>query len=140
MTMDHQHLDDEPQAFSPLAVHIASSDVPLASAPASSPRRRRAATCRTFTIISANPVVPLFAEDLSRRGLMVQAVGTNDVILCQSKAQAQAAQSTADPEGTLIPHTNTAPWPVPTTDQLWATAITFPALLAVTVVNDAPAL
>jgi hypothetical protein len=109
-------------------------------------RKRIKAVYRTFVLTAANPVIPILAEDLSRRTTYVQAI-TNSVLLCESQSQAQepansVAAAFANPSGTLlfVPATGAAVstrWPLDTNDVMWATAIAFPAMLTMTIHNEA---
>jgi hypothetical protein len=103
-------------------------------------------TFRTIVLTALNPVRPLMAADLSREYAQVEAF-TNDVVLCetQSKAQDPANQVAGlpNPEGALLKASCTAAQPtlafpprkLETTDLVWVTAASFPAVVVVTLIN-----
>ncbi|HEY1618004.1 MAG TPA: hypothetical protein VGG25_10325 [Streptosporangiaceae bacterium] len=114
-------------------VHLASSDVPLGvidarpPAPARGPdRRRQAAVMRYLTLTTTAAVLPLLAADLSRAEAWAQAFG-NDVVICTSKGDALTTAQTSEIAGAVLPHANTAPTLIRTTDEVWITALAFPA-------------
>jgi hypothetical protein len=97
-------------------------------------------TFRSLQLNAANPVKSLCAADPSREGILVQAF-TNDVVLCetQGKAQDPANSLTANPgfpEGYLLAKANTKPTWLPSTDLIWVTAGTFPALVTICLINE----
>jgi hypothetical protein len=133
----------------PIPVHVTGTSA--------SPRRRVKAVYRTFVLSAAAPVIPIAAEDLSRRNGWAIAYGSS-VVLCESQSQAQdpgnavASAVTgftltpANPQGTLlyVPQTGTLQsdrWPIDSNDVIWASALlltgTEVAYLAVTLYSRA---
>jgi len=124
----------------PIPVTLAHPDQLAGLLDASRRKRHRDVTFRTIQLTTANPVKAIFAGDLSRALVIVQAF-TNDVILCetQSKAEDPANASPAAasyPEGYLLAKANTTPTYLPTTDLAWATAATLPAQITVCLINN----
>jgi hypothetical protein len=121
-------------------------------------RRYTRAVYRTFVFTAAAPVQPIAAEDLSREEMWLVAYG-NSVVICESESQAQDpdnqaagtgvfANTPANPQGTLLyvpsgaafpnpPSPVSVRWTLATTEQVWATALAYPTLLAVTLINRA---
>jgi len=101
-------------------------------------KEHRDITFRTIVLSALNPVRPLFAADLSRQLVIVQAF-SNPVVLCETQSKAQdPANSVAglpNPEGYLLSSNNTAPTYLPTTDLCWVTAQAFPAIISVCLIN-----
>jgi hypothetical protein len=123
----------------PIPVRLHPDDLSAIAQAARKHRDHYDITFNTIRLSAQNPVLPVCNPDLSREGVYVQAL-TNDVVLCETKSKAQdpANSATANPnfpEGTLLPKANTKPVWLPVTDGLWATAGTFPAQLAVILVN-----
>ena len=116
-----------------VSVHLASSDVPIGN-PAG---RERAVSFYTLVLTADDPVQQVLRPDPNRVTARVQAGGAN-VVLTKTKgagqnATADAAQAT--PHGMLLPYTNTAPYPLDTTGEVWAAAASYPAQVAVSVIT-----
>ena len=120
MTYDEEHH----RPVEPARVHIAGSDIPLAHhAPA---RKRRGLSTRSFTLNSTDPVQQILPLALNRCEALVQPL-TNPVTLYSSKADAQAGGNA----GITIPAAGSVPFPVNTTDPVWATAAVLPTTVSV---------
>jgi hypothetical protein len=121
-------------------------------------RRYTRAVFRTFVFTAANNIFPIAAEDLSRADMWLMAIG-NSVVICESQSQAQDpanqiagtgvfANTPANPAGTLLyvpsgaaftspPSPISERWTMQTTEVVWATALAYPTMLAVTLINRA---
>jgi hypothetical protein len=121
-------------------------------------RGYKRAVFRTFAFTAANNVFPIMAEDLSREDAWLIAYG-NSVVICETQSQAQDpanqiagtgvfANSPANPQGTLLyvpsgpaftspPSPISVRWTLQTTEVVWATALAYPTMLAVTLINRA---
>ncbi len=131
----------------PVPVHVTNAGIL-----ATRKRKRHHTIYRTFVLTAANPVIPVLAEDMSRTGAHFQAIG-NSVLICESQSQAQdpdnaVALAFANPQGLLLYVDAAATglgsgglsvsdrWPIFTNDVVWATAIAFPAFLAVSITSE----
>lgn len=126
-------MDDQQQAVNdlPVSVHIASASASLRLGAALPARpRQRAVTLRTIQLTQASQAWPVLSRDLARAGAWVQAL-TQDVTLARSRAEAETG------EGYTLPHANTAPTPLDTTDEVWAYAAAVPAQLSVLTITEA---
>jgi hypothetical protein len=140
----------------PVPVEVTNAE---ALAGAVQPKRRYTrAVFRTFVFTAASNVFPVAAEDLSREDMWLMAIG-NSVVICESQSQAQDpanqiagtgvfANTPANPQGTLLyvpsgaaftspPSPISARWTLQTTEVVWATALAYPTMLAVTLINRA---
>lgn len=113
--------------YPPVRVHLIGSDIPVGPAPGRVP----VGILHTVYLTAQTPVAQVCGKDPARRVAICQAV-TNDVVLGASKALA------ASSEGAILPHSNTAPTPVPGTGELWAYAATTPAQVSVVEWTEAP--
>lgn len=120
----------------PVLVHLTGSDVPLT--PQQKSRAARRSLLFTLTFSALTPFRQVCGPDPCRVRLLVQAGGA-DVVLCKSQGEAQANTGDpayAAPTGMLLPFGNAGPWPLDTTDELWAAAAVYPAQLAVTIITE----
>lgn len=109
-------------------VHIRSSDVHLGP-PTERPapqRKRKGASLRSFTLNANDPVQQILPLNLNRCEAWVQPI-TNAVTLYTSRADAQNAGNA----GITIPAAGSLPFPVNTTDPVWATAAVLPTTVSV---------
>lgn len=99
-------------------VHLTGSDLPL-TAPAPK-RARRGASLRTFVLTSADQVQQILPQNTNRSEAWVQCVDASPhaFTLHESFANAQAGGNA----GVTVPAANTSPYPLSTTDAVWATA------------------
>jgi hypothetical protein len=141
------HPEEISHDMSTVAVYLTN---PEALIPASDKKVHYDITFRTIVLnapAAGNPAVGssvkvLCAADLSREYIIVSAV-TNDVVLCSSQADAQdgnnAVAGLPNPTGTLLKASTTTlaypPIRIPTTDLVWVTAASFPAIVPVILVN-----
>lgn len=120
-------------AVEAVKVHISGSDVPF-SRPEPR-RRRRGVALRTFTLTSNDPVQQILPLNSNRCEAWVQNVDTaaKDFTLHESLANAQAGI------GVTVPKGNTGPYPLATTDAVWATAADadLPVTISVSAVMEA---
>jgi hypothetical protein len=140
----------------PVPVEITNAEALAGLVPRPGPRKHVRAVYRTFVFTAAAPVLPVAAEDLSRDEMWLIAYG-NSVVICESQSQAQDpdnqiagtgvfANTPANPQGTLLyvpsgaafaspPSPISVRWTFSTTEVVWATALAFPTMLAVTLIN-----
>jgi hypothetical protein len=113
-----------PHTLEPVRVHIASSDVPMRShEPAG--RIRRGLAGRSFTLTTTDPVQQILPLNINRCEGWVLPL-TNDVTLYTSKADAQGGGN----GGITVPAGGKVPFPVNTTDPVWATAAVLPTTVS----------
>jgi hypothetical protein len=112
----------------PVKVHLSSSDLPLAP---TQKRCRRGVSFRTVTLTTSDPVQQILPQNLNRVEAWAQAF-TNAVTVYSSRADAQAAGGA----GITLPVANTAPYPLNTTDAVWATASVLPTTISVTAIIE----
>lgn len=128
--------ETETTEYEPVRVHVVADSTATPATP-----RRMAVTYRTIVLTTTSPVQNLLGTDPSRCHVLVQAT-TNDVVLAATEAQAQDAANQASgipaPDGFLLPHANTAPARLETTEQLWAAAATYPAIVSLAIAAPAP--
>jgi hypothetical protein len=117
-------------------VHIKSSEVPFVAA---HPQRRpQAPNFFTIVLTSIEPVKQILPPDPKRIIAYVQAGGFN-VVLTTTKGDAQHNTSDptyATPTGMVLPYGNTAPYPLPTTGEVWAASASYPAQVTVTTITE----
>ena len=104
----------------PVKVHISGSDLPLARP---EPKKyRRGVSLRTFVLTTADPIQQILPQNANRCEAWVQNVDTTakTFTLYTSLGDAKAAGN----GGVTVPKTNTAAYPMCTTDAVWATAAT----------------
>lgn len=102
----------------PVKVHVAGSDVPMGH---QEPKKRRhGVSLRTFTLTSADAVQQILPLNINRCEAWIQNVdtATKNFTVYSSKADALSGGGS----GITVPKTNTAPYPLHTTDSVWATA------------------
>lgn len=108
-------------------VHIASSDVPLHPAPAAAPaRRRRGLAARSYTLTATDPVQQILPLNSGRVEAWVQPL-TNPITIGNSKADAAAGGNAV----ATLPAAGNVPFPMNTTDPVWATAAVLPTTVSV---------
>jgi hypothetical protein len=117
--------------YPPISVHIASSDVGTPAKPA---RRRYHVIPRTIVLTTDEPVAQLLRPDPGREYAII-IPRTNDVVLCESKGDAQATSNVSDttfarPNGGVIPKDVEIRIPL-ITSELWAAAATYPTRVTV---------
>lgn len=116
-------------AVEPLKVHLAGSDIPIVHQQPG--KVRHGASLRTFTFTASDPVQQILPLHKNRCEANLQAF-TNDVTVYTSRADAQAGGG----GGVTIPATNTVPYPLNTTDEVWATAAVLPTRLSVSAIIE----
>ena len=98
-------------------------------------------TLATIVLTAQDPVQQLLPLDPLRDSAHVLQGGDQDIVICHSKADAQAASnSTAslpNPTGALILKTFLHPVPLPTTARVLVTAQAFPARVSVIISRHA---
>lgn len=115
----------------PIPVHLTGSDVPLGQA---APRRkRRSFVTRTFTLNATDPAQELLPQSDSRAEAWIT-YSTNVVLLGASRADVLAAGG----QCAQLPVADAVPFPVNTTDALWAGAATLPTTISVFAVYEQP--
>lgn len=119
-------------------VHIASSDVDLASS--TRPRRKRIAlSARQFQLTTSDPVQLILPESDSRvYAWLIVNTATNPVYVGGQKADAQQAANSGALGAAQIP--SQVRWDLPTTDPVWAAApsASLPLTLTVTAFYEQP--
>jgi hypothetical protein len=111
----------------PVHVHIASSDVQLPAAPR---RKRRALKTNTFTLPNSAPVQVMRQSDNRAEGWITSATEASPPAIYIAASQADAASQSGG--AAQIVGTDTAPFPVHTTDAVWLSAATgFPVTVSV---------
>jgi hypothetical protein len=114
----------------PVLVHIAGSDLPLTDHRPAPTRKRRGVSLRSFTLTANDPVQQILPLNTNRCEAWAQAL-TNPITVYGSRADAQAGTG-----GITIPATNTVPYPLNTTDPIWATAAILPTTVSVTAIIE----
>lgn len=113
--------------YEPVKVHVASADpgVQLGAAKASPGTCR--AVYQTVVLTANDPVQDILPADPDREVAYVQALD-NDIVIASTKGVAGSAVNTVasapNPDGTLVPKINTAPWPVHDSGAVFAGATT----------------
>lgn len=108
-------------------VHIASSDVHLAAAaPPPAARKRRGLSVRSFTLTTSDPVQEILPQNLNRCEAWISPA-TNPITIGSSKADALGGGGGV----ATVPAAGNVPWPVNTTDGVWATAAVLPTTVSV---------
>jgi hypothetical protein len=115
----------------PVPVHIASSAVPAARK-----RRRRALRANTYTLTAASPVQLVLPQADSRiEAWITSAVGASPPVIFMSPSQAGAQAQGGG--AAQINGTDTTPFPVNTTDQVWVSAATgYPVTVSVAAIYE----
>lgn len=117
MTYEHTQVE-------PVRVHISGSDLPLTEhAPA---RKRKGVSIRSFTLNSNDPVQQLLPLNLKRCEAWIIPL-TNPITVYSSLADAKQGGNA----GATLPAAGSVPFPVNTTDPVWATATTLPTTVSV---------
>lgn len=117
-------MSEQPSEIPPVQVHVASVAAGVALGGAHAARRARRTAFGTETVNDTNTVRPLLPDNPDRVCAYVQVTG-GDVYLCDSESKAiQAADTASSDLGTLLPHTNTAPWPISGQQAVWVAQVT----------------
>lgn len=121
----------------PIGVHIKSSDVGLGGGG----RKQHRVVFMTETLTTTRPVGELLGYAKTRLYTLMQAGGNNVVIADKSSAQNPANQVSGlpNPQGMVLPYTNTAPTKIPGGQELWAAAAAYPAQITMAVVYETDA-
>ena len=123
--------------FDPVRVHISGSD--LAKDIGLQRPQRMTASPRTVVLSAGTPLMPLCGHEPNRALVKVMAID-NPVIISDSSGQAGQAGNTAvgllNPEGAYLP-VGTQYTDIPTTDQMWVSAATFPSRVSVITISYA---
>lgn len=117
-----------------IPVHIASSDVPIGSG--GRRRVRRALRTNTYTLTAANATQAVLPQADNRvEAWITSAVGASPPVIFISTSQAGAqAQSGGAAQ---VNGTDTTPFPVNTTDQVWISAASgFPVTVSVVAIYE----
>lgn len=118
-------------------VHVVADSTRTPQAP--QPARRRSVRYRTVTLSQAQPVAVVAGTEPLRHCLVVQVSGSNDVYLTDSEASALAVANAGTGGGAdtafLLSHANPVPVPYESTEQVWAAAVTYPAVLSVMIIS-----
>lgn len=120
------------ECVEPVRVHLSGSDIPLIDHPDPNPRRR-GLSVRSFILTTNDPVQQILPLNVRRCQAWVQPA-TNPITIATSKANALAGGTAV---GT-IPATNTGPFPLHTTDEVWATAASLPTTVTVIAIIEGP--
>lgn len=125
-------MTSEQEHFPAARVHITGSDIPLGSAPPAK-RKRRAVSTRSFTLTSNDPVQEILPQSDSRSEASITFTN-NQCTIGSSQSDAKNGGNSA----ANIPANITAPYPVNTTDSVWASAGTLPATISVVAIYEQP--
>ena len=119
----------------PVRVHVASSDVPMASR-----SRKLVSHFGTVVLTAAIPADDLLPLDPKRVYALVQA-GGNNAVICESLAEAQNAANQAtglpNPIGYVLPVGNTQPTKIPGSQRMWCAAAAYPTQVTWVAVQEA---
>ena len=117
----------------PIPVHIRGTDVPPCPAPR---RRRRALRTNTFTLTSATDAKQVLPQaDTRTEAWITSATEASPPVIFMSTSQAGAAAQGGG--AAQIVGTDTAPFPVNTTDAVWISAATgFPVTVSVVAIYE----
>jgi hypothetical protein len=110
-----QHNPPAGDVMTPIPVEIHGMTAGVAASLGQQPQRPHKALRTDFgteTVDDTNKSRPLLPAAPERRCAYIQATG-GDVILCKDESSAQQLQ------GSLLPKTNTAPWPFPGQGAVW---------------------
>jgi len=118
--------------YEPVKVHITGSDVSLGGRVPSG-RKRRGLSARSFTLTAADPVQEILPQSDNRREAVITSTN-NACTIGASKGDAQNGGNSA----ATIPSGITTPYPVNTTDAVWASAGTLPATISVIAIYGQP--
>jgi hypothetical protein len=123
-------------AGEPIPVHLVADSTKTPETPKGP--RRTAVRYRTVTLSAGSPVQVVAGTEPYRKGMVVRAT-TNDVYLCESQAEALAVVNAQTGGGLdtayLLPHIDTAPTSYESTEQVYAAAIAYPAVLSVIIIS-----
>ena len=127
-------MNTEETALEPIRVHLTGSDLALVQP--EPPRPRRGASLRTFVLTSADPVQQVLPQNTNRCEAWLQCVDATAkaITLHESLADAQSGGNA----GVTVPAANTGPYPLATTDAVWATAAAddLPVTISVSAIID----
>ena len=124
-----------PEQTRPVDVHVVSANEGV-MIPAPGRRLRNAVTLtRNMTAAGTNPgpVIDLVPYDTNRLYILVQATGSNNIVICTDLSQAQDPANQVpgipNPNGYLLAAGSTMPMPVRIEgcQRLWAVGNTFPS-------------
>lgn len=117
--------------YEPVHVHVANLHE-MATPPAPR-RRRRALSTRSFTLTAADPVQEILPQADGRAEAWV-IFTANDITIATSKADAQAGGGAV----ATLTHLDAVPFPVNTTDAVYATAAaaTLPVTVSVVAIYE----
>lgn len=105
-------------------VHIAGSDLPLINhAPV---RKRKGVSIRSFTLSSSDPVQQILPLNNNRCEAWIVPL-TNPITVYSSLADAKGGGN----GGATLPAAGSVPFPMNTTDPVWATAAVLPTTVSV---------
>lgn len=122
----YAHGDSPMSRPDPVRVHLTGSDIPM-SAHREQRRPRRGVTFRTYVLTTGeNAIAEILPLNSNRCEAWVQGLD-NDFTVYGSRADAQSGAG-----GITIPAFNRAPYPLNTTDRVWAKASTNPTTICVT--------
>lgn len=123
-----------PDDLIPIPVHVASSSVPLGGGRR---RCRRALRTNTYTLTAAAPYAPVLPQADTRTEAWITAAiaaATPPVIFMSTSQAGAAAQGGGAAQ---INGTDTTPFPVNTTDQVWISAAAgFPVIVSVVAIYE----
>lgn len=114
----------------PVRVHLTGTDVPIGGHHEPPRRPRYGAALKTFVLNASDPVQCILPLNAARCQGWIQPL-TNAITVYTSKADAQSGSG-----GITIPATNTGPYPMHTTDPVWATAGTLPTSVCVSAIIE----
>lgn len=119
------------EEITPIRVHIVSSDVPAARPQAK--RKRKGITTRSFVLTAgADAIQPILPQSDSRCEAWITSM-TNACLIGKSKGDCAAGGNACS----TIP-ANAVPFPLNTTDELWATSGTLPTTISVIAIYEQP--
>lgn len=111
-------MNEEMTTMESVRVHLTGSDLALTQP---EPRRpRRGSALRTFVLTDNDPIQQILPQNTNRCEAWVQCVDETAAAftLHESLGDAQSGGNA----GVTVPARNTGPYPVATTDSIWATA------------------
>jgi hypothetical protein len=117
----------------PIPVHIMGTDLPPCTVPR---RKRRALRTNTYILTAANPVQPVLPQADNRvEAWITSAVGASPPVIFISTSQAGAQAQGGG--AAQVNGTDTTPFPVNTTDQVWISAASgFPVTVSVVAIYE----
>lgn len=114
----------------PVSIHVASiaKGVQLVAAPS---KKRRAVTTRSYILNSTDPVQEILHQS-DKRVEAFLTFATNDLTIAKSKADALNGGNGA----AVLPHVDAVPFPLNTTDAMWAAATVLPTTVSVVAIYE----